>query len=48
MTNVLANFTSGFDVFVKGHFTAQGFITCYINIAIFAGMSELAVVAAIQ
>ncbi|CVK96167.1 probable general amino acid permease [Fusarium mangiferae] len=26
----------GFDVFVKGHFTAQGFITCYINIAIFA------------
>ncbi|KAF4964602.1 hypothetical protein FSARC_7508 [Fusarium sarcochroum] len=27
----------GFDVFVKGHFTAQGFITCYINIAIFAG-----------
>ncbi|KAJ4258236.1 hypothetical protein NW762_008385 [Fusarium torreyae] len=27
---------SGFDVFVKGQFTAQGFITCYINIAIFA------------
>ncbi|KAH7470449.1 hypothetical protein FOMA001_g13970 [Fusarium oxysporum f. sp. matthiolae] len=26
----------GFDVFVKGRFTAQGFITCYINIAIFA------------
>jgi len=48
MTNVLANYTSGFDVFVKGHFTAQGFITCYINIAIFAGISELATVAAIQ
>jgi yeast amino acid transporter len=28
---------SGFDVFVKGNFTAAGFITCYINIAIFAG-----------
>ncbi|KAG5746716.1 hypothetical protein H9Q70_010608 [Fusarium xylarioides] len=26
----------GFDVFVKGHFTAQRFITCFINIAIFA------------
>ncbi|KAG7404814.1 Arginine permease CAN1 [Fusarium oxysporum f. sp. rapae] len=34
--NTLANYISGFDVFVKGHFTAQGFITCYINIAIFA------------
>lgn len=29
---------SGFDVFVKGNFTAAGFITYYINIAIFAGM----------
>ncbi|KAM5364956.1 hypothetical protein ACJA88_012798 [Fusarium oxysporum] len=38
----------GFDVFVKGRFTAQGFITCYINIAIFAGMYELAAIAATQ
>ncbi|KAI8713940.1 AA-permease domain-containing protein [Fusarium sp. LHS14.1] len=27
---------AGFDVFVKDQFTAEGFITCYINIAIFA------------
>lgn len=27
----------GFDVFVKGHFTAAGFLTCYLNIAIFIG-----------
>ncbi|KPM42690.1 Proline-specific permease [Neonectria ditissima] len=27
---------SGFDVFVKGNFTAAGFLTCYINIIIFA------------
>lgn len=33
----LVVFFSGFDVFVKGNFTAAGFITCYINIAIFAG-----------
>ncbi|KAL7908429.1 Aldehyde/histidinol dehydrogenase [Trichoderma velutinum] len=26
---------SGFDVFVKGKFTAAGFLTCYLNIAIF-------------
>ncbi|EHK46875.1 hypothetical protein TRIATDRAFT_316879 [Trichoderma atroviride IMI 206040] len=26
---------SGFDVFVKGQFTAAGFLTCYLNIAIF-------------
>ncbi|PTB35870.1 uncharacterized protein TrAFT101_010721 [Trichoderma asperellum] len=26
---------SGFDVFVKGRFTAAGFLTCYLNIAIF-------------
>ncbi|KAK7223258.1 hypothetical protein V2G26_011261 [Clonostachys chloroleuca] len=26
---------SGFDVFVKGHFTIDGFLTCYLNIAIF-------------
>ncbi|KAF5643382.1 amino acid permease [Fusarium tjaetaba] len=38
----------GFDVFVKGHFTAQGFITCYINIAIFAGTSEISTIAATQ
>ncbi|KAF5559057.1 amino acid permease [Fusarium mexicanum] len=44
--NVLANSISGFDVFVKGRFTAQGFITCYINIAIFAGTSELAAITA--
>lgn len=33
---------------MKGRFTAQGFITCYINIAIFAGMYELAAIAATQ
>ncbi|KAM0079821.1 hypothetical protein ACKRZS_008040 [Fusarium odoratissimum] len=38
----------GFDVFVKGHFTAQGFITCYINIAIFAGVYELSTIASTQ
>lgn len=27
----------GFDVFVKGHFTAAGFLTCYLDIGIFAG-----------
>ncbi|CAJ0554907.1 Ff.00g134200.m01.CDS01 [Fusarium sp. VM40] len=26
---------SGFDIFIKGNFTAEGFITCYVNIAIF-------------
>ncbi|KAM5361427.1 hypothetical protein ACJZ2D_013117 [Fusarium nematophilum] len=26
----------GYDVFVKGRFTAEGFITCYLNLAIFA------------
>jgi len=46
--NILANYISGFDVFVKGHFTAQGFITCYINIAIFAGMYELSTIASTQ
>ncbi|TPX09739.1 uncharacterized protein E0L32_009078 [Thyridium curvatum] len=29
---------SGFDVFVKGHFTAEGFLTCYLNVAIFAAL----------
>ncbi|KAL6416064.1 amino acid permease [Ilyonectria robusta] len=32
----LVVFFSGFDIFVKGQFTASGFITCYINIFIFA------------
>ncbi|KAM5344493.1 hypothetical protein ACJ41O_013029 [Fusarium nematophilum] len=27
---------AGYDVFVKGRFTAEGFITCYLNLAIFA------------
>lgn len=27
---------SGFDVFVKSNFTAAGFVTCYLNVAIFA------------
>ncbi|KAF7555903.1 hypothetical protein G7Z17_g1771 [Cylindrodendrum hubeiense] len=27
---------SGFDIFVKGNFTASGFITCYVNVFIFA------------
>ncbi|KAH8807280.1 amino acid permease [Xylogone sp. PMI_703] len=27
---------SGFDVFVKGKFTASGFLTCYLNVGIFA------------
>lgn len=29
---------AGFDVFVKGHFTIDEFLTCYLNIAIFTGM----------
>ncbi|KAL4893597.1 amino acid permease/ SLC12A domain-containing protein [Aspergillus ambiguus] len=29
---------SGFDVFTKGNFTASGFLTSYLNIAIFAGL----------
>lgn len=35
---VLIVLTSGFDVFTKGNFTASGFLTSYLNIAIFAGM----------
>ncbi|KAJ3549696.1 hypothetical protein NM208_g369 [Fusarium decemcellulare] len=27
---------AGYDVFVKGHFTAEGLITCYVNLPIFA------------
>jgi hypothetical protein len=27
----------GFDVFVKGNFTVSGFLTCYLNLGIFAG-----------
>lgn len=34
---ILVVLFSGFDVFVTGNFTAAGFITCYLNIAIFAG-----------
>jgi len=30
----------GFDVFVKGNFTTAGFLTCYLNLAIFAGKSD--------
>ncbi|OTA07346.1 Amino acid permease [Trichoderma parareesei] len=29
---------SGFDVFVKGHFTAAGFLTCYLNVGIFIAL----------
>ncbi|KAK7422814.1 hypothetical protein QQX98_001376 [Neonectria punicea] len=29
---------SGYDVFVKGHFTAAGFLTCYVNIAVFTAL----------
>jgi len=28
---------SGFDVFFPGNFSASSFLTCYVNIAIFAG-----------
>lgn len=34
---ILVVFFSGFDVFVDGRFTATGFLTCYLNIFIFAG-----------
>lgn len=34
---VSSDMRPGFDIFVKGQFTASGFITCYINIVIFAG-----------
>ena len=30
---------AGFDVFVKGNFTVSGFLTCYLNLGIFAGES---------
>ncbi|KAK8004315.1 hypothetical protein PG990_002124 [Apiospora arundinis] len=33
---ILVVFFSGFDVFVDGRFTATGFLTCYLNIFIFA------------
>jgi len=33
----LVVFFSGFDVFFPGNFTASSFLTCYVNIAIFAG-----------
>ncbi|KAG9249739.1 amino acid permease/ SLC12A domain-containing protein [Emericellopsis atlantica] len=36
IANVLVLLTSGFDVFVDGNFTAAGFLTCYLNLAIFA------------
>lgn len=29
---------SGFDVFTTGNFTASGFLTCYLNVFIFAGV----------
>ncbi|KAK2060665.1 amino acid permease [Colletotrichum caudatum] len=31
-------FFSGFDVFTTGNFTASGFLTCYLNIFIFAAL----------
>ncbi|KAJ0287523.1 hypothetical protein CBS470a_005367 [Colletotrichum nupharicola] len=34
---VLVVFFSGFDVFTTGNFTASGFLTCYLNVFIFAG-----------
>jgi len=34
---ILVVFFSGFGVFVTGNFTVAGFITYYLNIAIFAG-----------
>ncbi|CRG92109.1 putative proline-specific permease put4 [Talaromyces islandicus] len=34
----LVVFFSGFDVFVKNNFTASGFLTCYLNIFIFAAL----------
>ncbi|QKX54109.1 uncharacterized protein TRUGW13939_01192 [Talaromyces rugulosus] len=34
----LVVFFSGFDVFVKNSFTASGFLTCYLNIFIFAAL----------
>ncbi|KXJ96214.1 amino acid permease/ SLC12A domain-containing protein [Microdochium bolleyi] len=33
---VLILLTSGFDVFVEGNFSAAGFLTCYLNLGIFA------------
>jgi len=33
---VLILLTSGFDVFVEGNFTVADFMTCYLNLAIFA------------
>ncbi|KZL74633.1 amino acid permease [Colletotrichum tofieldiae] len=33
----LVVFFSGFDVFTTGKFTASGFLTCYLNVFIFAG-----------
>ncbi|KAF9880086.1 amino acid permease [Colletotrichum karsti] len=35
---VLVVFFSGFDVFVTGNFTASGFLTCYLNVFIFAAL----------
>ncbi|KAF4901302.1 Proline-specific permease [Colletotrichum viniferum] len=35
---VLVVFFSGFDVFTTGNFTASGFLTCYLNIFIFAAL----------
>ena len=31
---------SGFDVFFPGNFSASSFLTCYVNIAIFAGTAS--------
>lgn len=33
----LVVFFSGFDVFFPGNFSASSFLTCYVNVAIFAG-----------
>ncbi|BDD63609.1 hypothetical protein MPDQ_004261 [Monascus purpureus] len=34
----LVVFFSGFDIFVKGNFTASGFLTCYLNVFIFIAL----------
>ncbi|TDZ49727.1 Dicarboxylic amino acid permease [Colletotrichum trifolii] len=34
----LVVFFSGFDVFTTGNFTASGFLTCYLNVFIFAAL----------
>lgn len=40
VTVLLIVFFSGFDVFTAGNFTASGFLTCYLNVFIFAGKTS--------